>query len=142
MTPTEAVVLCRFAQSFFPQQHFDEYTPDAWHETLGAHRFEDCKAAVVEVSGSSPWVTPKDILAEVKRARGERIDRFGPIEVPPDLSPVDTCKFLGAARRRIADGEVTTNADLGVTRGVLIEREVDYGALMPRIPDDNQETAP
>ena len=141
MTPIEAVTLCRFATAFFPQQHFDEYTPDAWHETLGHCRFDDCKAAVVEVSKGSPWCTPNDILAAVKRARGERIDRFGPIEVPPDLSPVETCKFLGAARRRIADGEVTDNAQLGVTRGVLIEREVDYGALMPRIPEDNEETA-
>lgn len=140
MKPTEAVALCRYAKAYFPQQQFDEYTADAWGEALARWPVKDCERAIVELSGREEWITPKLINAEVKRARGDRIDRFGPIEVPPDLSPVETCKFLGEARRRIADGEVTDNAQLGVTRGVLIEREVDYGALMPRIPTDTQET--
>src|SRR6266487_3205722 len=56
--PHEAVALCRFTSACCPAQKFDEYTPDAWGLILADVRFEDAKAAVVEIKKNSTWVDP------------------------------------------------------------------------------------
>jgi hypothetical protein len=135
MTPTEAVILCRYAKAFFPHQHFDEYTPDAWHDTLARYPFEDCKAAVVTVSGVLEFCTPKNIHAEVKRVRSLRLEAFGPFEPPPGLPDVDYPRWLGEERRKIADGEITSRDEMP-GQVAARHREVDYAELMPRVPAD------
>lgn len=86
MSPAEAVMLCRFAKAACPQQAFDEYTPDAWFELLNDLRFEDCKDAVVAVVKRSPFCSPSEIRAEVKRIRFKRISDFGPFEPPAGIA--------------------------------------------------------
>ncbi len=110
MTPTEAVILCRFARSICPQQHFDEFTPDAWGEVLGRLRLVDCKEALTELAAKQPFVSPAEIRAEVRRIRRERDSDFGALPDPPnDIDPDDTAaymRWLRETRRRIADGEL------------------------------------
>ncbi len=110
MTPTEAVILCRFARSICPQQHFDEFTPDAWGEVLGRLRLVDCKEALVELATKQPFVSPAEIRTEVRRIRRERDSDFGALPDPPsDIDPDDTAaymRWLRDTRRAIADGEL------------------------------------
>src|SRR5690349_11552302 len=78
MTAAEAVMLCRFAKACCPQQAIDEYTPDAWHELLSDLRFEDCKAAVVDVVKEQPFVSPAEIRSRIAKVRANRHLEFGP----------------------------------------------------------------
>lgn len=105
MTPLEATTLCRLAKAACPQQAFDEYTPDAWHEILSDLRFEDAKDALFAVTREQPFVAPAEIRAAVKRIRADRIRTFGPFDPPPEIENYN--RWLGEMRRRIADGEIT-----------------------------------
>ena len=108
MSPAEAVMLCRYAKACCPQQAFDDYTPDAWHDLLGDYPFEDCKQAVKTVTKRQPFVAPAEIRAEVRRIRYKRIEAFGPFDPPAEIEGVRAyCSWLEAMQRRIADGELT-----------------------------------
>jgi hypothetical protein len=104
VSPEEAVVLCRFTAACCPSQKFDEYTPDAWGLILEDVRFEDAKEAVVKVCRKQPWVSPAEIIAEVKKIRAKRIDEYGPIIPPANLDPIETAEWLKQARRTVGDG--------------------------------------
>lgn len=107
MSPEEAVKICAFTSACCPAQKFDEYTPDAWGLILADVRFEDAKAAVVEIKKNSTWVDPSDIIREVKRVRSARIAQHGEIVPPADLDPdnvLEYTKWLRAAREAIGDG--------------------------------------
>lgn len=109
MTPQEAVALCRFTAACCPSQKFDEYTPDAWGLLLDTVRFDDAKDAVVTVARKQPWVSPAEIIAEVRKMRAKRIDEYGPITPPADLDPDDTVAYVAWWRdvqQKIADGDL------------------------------------
>jgi hypothetical protein len=110
MTPDETVVLARYVRALCPQQKFDEYTPDAWHDVLGDYRLDAARAAAASVARQQPFVSPAEIIAEIKRQRGERASDFQgpglPAEVP-DADPDDVPAYLAALRSqrmRAADG--------------------------------------
>jgi hypothetical protein len=109
MTAAEAVMLCRFAKACCPQQAIDEYTPDAWHELLSDLRFEDCKAAVVDVVRDQPFVSPAEIRARIAKVRANRRIEFGPFTPPPELGddPAAESQWVREMTRRICDGELT-----------------------------------
>ena len=108
MTNAEAVILCRYAKAACPQQAFDEYTPDAWGDLLGALRFEDCKEALRNVVKRKPFVAPAEIREEVTRVRNKRIGDFGGIPNPPDdLDVEEFGRWRADIVRRIGDGELT-----------------------------------
>lgn len=67
MTPTETVAYTRYLKAVFPQQAFDEYTADAWHDVLGHLSLEDARHAAVSVAWRQPFVSPSEIVAEVER---------------------------------------------------------------------------
>jgi hypothetical protein len=107
MNATASTVLCRFVKAACPQQKFDEYTPDAWHELLADLDFADCRTAVVTLGKRQPFISPSEIRAEVQRVRGARIERAW-LDVPAaDADPDDVNLWLDAVRaenRRIGDG--------------------------------------
>jgi hypothetical protein len=98
------MALCRFTAACCPSQKIDEYTPDAWGLLLEDVRFDDAKEAVVKVARKQPWVSPAEIIAEVKKIRAKRIDEYGPIIPPADLDPIETVAWLKEARRVVGDG--------------------------------------
>jgi hypothetical protein len=106
MKDTETVLLTRYVKACCPQQHFDSYTPDAWHKLLGDLQFADCEAAVTELAKSQPFIAPCDIRAEVKRVREARITAADIPPPPPELtSDRDAYSAaLHAARIAAADG--------------------------------------
>lgn len=110
MTPDETVVLARYVRALCPQQKFDEYTPDAWHDVLGEYRLADARAAAAAVAKRQPFVSPAEIIGQIKQQRGDRADSFQgpglPAEIP-DADPDDVGAYLAALRAqrtRAADG--------------------------------------
>jgi|ERR1035441_7720869 hypothetical protein len=107
MTPQETLLLTRYVKACCPQQAMDDFTPDAWHDLLGDLTLADCRAAVVAVAKSQPFVAPFEIRAEVRRARNERImDAGGVPAPPPELidNPAAYSAALRAAATALADG--------------------------------------
>lgn len=105
MTPTEAVLLARYVEACCPQQRFDEYTTDAWHDLLGDLELQDCKQAAVEVARRQPFVAPAEIRAEVKRVRALRLKDFAYIPVPGDDDPAVYLASVRAQRSAVASGQ-------------------------------------
>ncbi|MFI6033002.1 hypothetical protein ACIBBD_02230 [Streptomyces sp. NPDC051315] len=110
MTPDETVVLARYVKALCPQQKFDEYTPDAWHDVLGDFALADARAAAAAVARRQPFVSPAEIIDEIRKVRDARASAFqGPglsAEVP-DADPDDVQAYLAALRgqrTRAADG--------------------------------------
>ncbi|MDX3637781.1 hypothetical protein PV728_47935 [Streptomyces europaeiscabiei] len=110
MNPNETVVLARYVKALCPQQKFDEYTPDAWHDVLGDYQLTDARAAAAAVAKRQPFVSPAEIIGEIKRQRGDRADSFQgpglPAEIP-DANPDNVPAYLAALRAqrtRAADG--------------------------------------
>lgn len=110
MNPSETVMLARYVKALCPQQKFDEYTPDAWHDVLGDFSLADARAAAAAVAKRQPFVSPAEIIGEIKRQRGARADSFQgpglPAEIP-DADPDDVKAYLAALRAqrtRAADG--------------------------------------
>lgn len=67
MTPTETVAYVRYLKAVFPQQAFDEYTSDAWHDVIGHLDLADARHAAVSVAWRQPFVSPSEIIAEAER---------------------------------------------------------------------------
>lgn len=110
MTPDETVVLARYVRALCPQQKFDEYTPDAWHDVLGDWPLVTARTAAAAVAKKQPFVSPAEIIAEIRKQRDAKADSFQgpglPAEVP-DADPDDVPAYLAALRAqrtRAADG--------------------------------------
>ncbi|MDT0270611.1 hypothetical protein RM844_30495 [Streptomyces sp. DSM 44915] len=101
MTPDETVVLARYVRALCPQQRFDEFTPDAWHDVLSAYDLPAARRAAATVAGRQPFVSPSEIIAEIRRQRANAAaDYVGPgltAEVP-DADPDDVTAYLAALR--------------------------------------------
>jgi hypothetical protein len=112
MTPTEAVLLTRYVKACCPQQHIDDYTPDAWCDVLGDLDLEACKAAAAAVARRQPFVAPAEIRAEIRRVRDERIAREA-LPAPADELADDPATYKRALEQivaRVADGEMPFRA--------------------------------
>ncbi|MEU1088902.1 hypothetical protein ABZ401_19065 [Streptomyces sp. NPDC005892] len=110
MTEEETVVLARYVRALCPQQKFDEYTPDAWHDVLGEWPLPAARAAAAAVARKQPFVSPAEIIAEIRKQRDAKADSFQgpglPAEVP-DADPDDVPAYLAALRAqrtRAAEG--------------------------------------
>jgi hypothetical protein len=102
----EALAITRFVKAACTGQKFDEYTADVWAELLADVAFTDARAAVSKLGKLIPFIGPPEIIAEVKRIRAERLQRFGNSE--PEYDGDDVREGLRAVRefrRRIADGD-------------------------------------
>lgn len=135
MTSEEAVILVAYVRACCPQQKFDEYTPDAWHDLLGDLTLSDCRAAARTIAQRQPFVAPAEIRAEVARIRADRIGPAGPglMPAPPPADPDDVHGYLRAMRAQqtaVGDGRqpreaiLAGNADPGTNphaRAVLAE---------------------
>jgi hypothetical protein len=114
MNRPEAVRLCRLVAACCPAQKLDEFTPQAWGDLLADIRYADAELAVKEVAKRQPFVSPSEIIAEVKRVRARRIDEH-PVLPPADMDPDDEARYrewLAMARRAVADGHAPVVAEL------------------------------
>lgn len=131
MSPQEAVAIARLVKACCPQQAWDEYTGDAYHDLLGDLRFEDCRAAVVDLGKRQVFIAPAEVRAEVKRIRTARLTQHEILDPPPGLDPDATSaysRWLDVTRQAIADGEVPPTPPELPTRTMP-----DMHALMPKV---------
>ncbi|MFE2384465.1 zinc finger domain-containing protein [Streptomyces misionensis] len=110
MTEEETVVLARYVRALCPQQKFDEYTADAWHDVLGDLPLNAARAAAAAVARRQPFVSPAEIRTEYLNQRADTAADFQgpglPAEIP-DADPDDVPAYLAAVRQqrhRAAEG--------------------------------------
>ncbi|MGK4583464.1 zinc finger domain-containing protein [Kitasatospora sp. HPMI-4] len=136
MIETEWVVLFRYVRAMFPQQRFDEYTPEAWYDVLGQYGAAETRAAIAACAAAKPFVSPAEIVAAIRQHRAD-VDRdlhgAGQYAEIPDADPDDVPAYLAALRTqriRAAAGEPLTYrprlaiAAAGVGRKVPTEEPV------------------
>jgi hypothetical protein len=110
VTEEEVVVLARYVRALCPQQKFDEYTPDAWHDVLGDYELLDCRRAAAQVAKRQPFVSPAEIIAMIESRRTSNArDIQGPGQPAeiPDADPDNVAAYIAAIRSqrtRAADG--------------------------------------
>lgn len=94
-------MLCRYIRALCPQQKFDEYTPDAWADVLSGYQLDDARRAAAAVARRQPFVSPSEIIAEIRRTRAAASgvpDGPGLSGPPPDADPDDARGYLAALR--------------------------------------------
>ncbi|MFD3835351.1 hypothetical protein ACFWWC_03715 [Streptomyces sp. NPDC058642] len=74
MTPKEAVLIAKYVATLCPQQRFNEHTPDVWGDVLAPYVIDEARAAVVAVAARQAFVSPSEIITEIKARRAERIE--------------------------------------------------------------------
>ncbi|MEU5426903.1 hypothetical protein AB0H73_15040 [Streptomyces olivoreticuli] len=108
MTEAETVMLARYVRALCPQQKFDEYTADAWHDLLAPYDLNEARTAVARhIAAGNAFVAVGEIVTEIRKARNDRLDRHTEAEPPAGDLGDDTYKAaLLAERRAIADGRI------------------------------------
>ncbi|AJT67421.1 hypothetical protein T261_5805 [Streptomyces lydicus] len=104
MSPEETVMLAAYVHAQCPQQRFDEYTPDAWHDVLHPYTLAEARIAVAtRISAGHAFVAVGEIITEIRRARRERAKDFqgpGLAAQVPDADPDDVHAYLAALRQQ------------------------------------------
>jgi hypothetical protein len=105
VTPDEIVILARYVRALCPAQKFDEYTPDAWGDVFARtpYSLADCRQGAARAAAKRPFVSPAEILAEVRTIRDERLADFQ-YEPPAGDSDPNYGQRLREQRAAVADG--------------------------------------
>lgn len=138
MNTTQSLALTRFVKAACPQQKFDEYTPDAWHELLADLDFDDARAAATELAKAQPFVSPAEIRKGVRRIRAKRLEvDFEDIPALDAVAddPIAYQRVLRQYRAKVAAGWVPPEIDRPQVRAsevrALVERTADALPAMP-----------
>ncbi|MBQ0827661.1 zinc finger domain-containing protein [Streptomyces tagetis] len=131
MTPKEAVLIAKYVATLCPQQKFNEFTPNAWGNVLAPYAFEEAQAAVDAVSSRQAFVSPSEIITEIKARRAERIELAN---VVYDGDPLETGAESAAALREIIraagdglTGPSSIRASLGAGDRLALPPGADHG---------------
>jgi hypothetical protein len=102
----EAVILTRYVRAMCPQQKFDEYTADAWHNILNGYSLDEARTAVDRhITAGHAFVAVGEIITEIRKARNDRLERHTEAEPPAgDTGDHAYRAALIAERRAIAAG--------------------------------------
>lgn len=137
MSPDETVMLARYVRALCPQQKFDEFTPDAWHDVLGHCPLGDAREAAARIARNQPFVAPSEILAEIRTIRAERLNGFQYEPQPDDDQPARYLANYRAQRAAVADGHRPAAINRPALPGPTIA-EVLAGAIGQRVPSDDK----
>lgn len=117
MTPQEAIQIAKYVAALCPQQRFNEHTPDVWGDVLAPYDPADARAAVVAVAARQPFISPAEIIGEIKTRRAERIALANPVyDGNPTETGIESARSVRALLRAAADGRLpqrTISAALG-----------------------------
>ncbi|MFC8625651.1 zinc finger domain-containing protein [Streptomyces anulatus] len=107
MTEEEAIQIAEYVAAACPAQKFGEFTPDVWGEILAPYDVNDARRAVIDLARRQRWISPGEIVDEVKARRAERIELA---HVVYDGDPLETGAQSAASRRALitaaADGHL------------------------------------
>ncbi|MFC7220771.1 hypothetical protein ACFQLX_21805 [Streptomyces polyrhachis] len=106
MTEDETVTLARYVRAMCPQQRFDEFTADAWHDVLAPYGLDEARAAVARhIAAGHSFVSVGEICSQIRKARNDRLDRHTEAEPPyGDCGDASYKAALLDERRAIAEG--------------------------------------
>ncbi|WP_405676858.1 hypothetical protein OG292_19660 [Streptomyces sp. NBC_01511] len=117
MNQDEAIMLLEYVSAACPAQKVGEFTPDVWGELLAPYNLTDARAAVLAVARRQPFVSPAEIITEIKERREERIALANPVyEGDPAETGIESARSVRALLRAAADGRLpkrTITAALG-----------------------------
>ncbi|WP_267244391.1 hypothetical protein [Streptomyces sp. PR69] len=117
MTEEEAVQIAEYVAAACPAQKFGEYTPDVWGEILAPYSINEARAAVIAVARRQPFVSPAEIVTEIRDRRAERIAAANLVyDGDPDETGLDSARNLRALTAAAASGQrppQTIRASLG-----------------------------
>lgn len=141
MTPDQTVILARYVRALCPQQKFDEYTPDAWHDILFPFRLEEARTAAAAIASKQPFVSPGEIATDIRRTRADRLNRH--TDPTPSADPDNVQAYqaeLLATRTAVATGQQPP-AQHELTSGPMhpdvAARLKTLGSYVPRQVDED-----
>jgi hypothetical protein len=147
VNPAETVHLARYVRAYCPQQKFDEYTPDAWHEVLHPYTLDEAKTAVrALITEGAVFVAPGEILGRIRKHRAQLLDRHTEVEPPQAGTLAGYRRGLLAERRAVASGQVPPNdiPPLALTGGphrTVAQALADIGRDIPPDAPDPEAVA-
>lgn len=140
MNSQEAAVLCRYVRALCPQQKFDEYTPDAWHDVLHSYLLDEARAAAATLATRQAFIAPGEIATEIKRARADRMGRHTDPTPKADPDDVEAYKTeIATTRYAVATGQQQpSQAELtaGPMHPDVAARLKTLGSYVPRHVDE------
>ncbi|MGW4670123.1 zinc finger domain-containing protein [Streptomyces sp. NPDC004324] len=140
MNSQEAAVLCRYVRALCPQQKFDEYTPDAWHDILRNYLLDEARPAAATLASRQAFVAPGEIATEIRRTRADRMARH--TDPTPTADPDDPQAYrdeLAATRYAVATGQqqpATHELTAGPIHPDVAARLKTLGSYVPRQVDE------
>jgi hypothetical protein len=141
MNEEETVILARYVRALCPQQKFDEYTADAWHDVLGDFQLADARQAAACVARRQPFVAPSEIAAEIGKIRSARTHDFLYEPPPGDSDP----NYLANYRTQLTatgDGDRAPVITPALGQRPVAELVSGFADSLPAIPDEQQTPAP
>ncbi|MEU0332185.1 hypothetical protein [Streptomyces sp. NPDC006193] len=136
MTEEEAVQIAEYVAAACPAQKFGEYTPDVWGEILAPYAVDEARAAVIAIARRQPFISPAEIVTEIRERRAERIELAN---IVYDGNPNETGAQSAAALREIvraaADGLTGPSSirnSLGAAERLALPPGADHGPYSGR----------
>ncbi|MFF1416527.1 hypothetical protein [Streptomyces sp. NPDC058280] len=124
MNQEEAIMLLEYVSAACPAQRVGEFTPDVWGELLAPYDLTDARAAVLAVARRQPFVSPAEIITEIKERRAERIALANVVyDGNPAETGIESARSVRALLRAAADGRIpprTPSAALGTTERLAL----------------------
>jgi hypothetical protein len=108
----EVTRLCRVIAAMCPAQRFDTETPATWALILAHIRYTDAQQAVVAIAARERFVSPSDIIAEVRRTRRGRLEAVADT-LEPNVDPDEVATYIAEKRALLAaaaDGTLDADA--------------------------------
>ena len=109
MTEDEVVLITRYVRAVCPQQKIDEFTSDTWEDFLLPYSVDETRAAIrAHITRGNAFISVGEIVAEIRRARNDRLSRHTEAEPPyGDFGDVSYKAALMDERKAIADGRTS-----------------------------------
>ncbi|MFJ5638696.1 hypothetical protein [Streptomyces sp. NPDC093223] len=136
MTEEEAVQIAEYVQAACPAQKFGEYTPDVWGEILAPYNVDEARSAVIAVARRQPFVSPAEIVIEIRARRAERIELANiVIDGDPELTGAESAAALREIIRAAGDGREGPSSitrSLGAADRLALPPGADHGPYSGR----------
>ncbi|MFE7128918.1 hypothetical protein [Streptomyces sp. NPDC057617] len=111
MTEEEAIQIAEYVAAACPAQKFGEYTPDVWGEILKPYNPDEAREAVIAVARRQRFVSPAEIVTEIRERRAERIALANPVyDGNPNETGAESGQSMRALIRAAADGQTPPQA--------------------------------
>ncbi|MFD8687808.1 hypothetical protein [Streptomyces sp. NPDC059651] len=105
MTEDEAVQIAEYVAAACPAQKFGEFTPDVWGEILKPYAVDDARRAVIAVAARQPFISPAEIIIEIKARRADRIEAASLVyDGDPGETGLESARSIRALTKAAADG--------------------------------------